>query len=238
MIKSGSYLLYILVICSFFCGMHVMNAQTNFRYSEDRVIRDGFHVAPVIVSTKGYAFGVGYAIPLKPRLMFHGTLGYLVTSYLDQLEINAQGIVLSPSVIFFPDRSPNYKGIILGLEMPLMFYNMKKHNWISRTVTGEENTFIYEEYERTNAKAFQAGLGAKFGLRTHRKNTTFFWQPSLTFGVLYQHLMNYTEQDNFNDFIFDNPFISQNTGVAPYFKLEVAFGLYRYKKGTVKTLEL
>lgn len=236
--KSGSLFLTFFICCGFFWNILNSDAQSNYRFSEDKVIKDGFHIAPVILSTKGYAFGVGYAVPLKPRLMFHGTLGYMVMSYLDQSEINAQGIAIHPSIIFFPDRSPNYKGIILGLEMPVLFYNMKKHNWISRTVTGEENTFVYEEYQRTNAKAFQAGLGAKFGFRTHRKNTTFFWQPTLTVGALYQRLNKYTEQDEFSDFFFDNPFIRQDSNFAPYFKLEVAFGLYRYKKEKVKTLEL
>ncbi len=241
MTKYRSLFLIVFFICGLFCPFSEIGAQSNYRYSEDRIIKDGFHVAPVILSNKGYAFGVGYAIPLKPKLMFHGTLGYTVMSYLDGEEIDARGIVLNPSIIFFPDRTPNYKGIILGLEMPVMWYNMQRDDWNWRTVTGEDNTFVYQEYEHIDANAFQLGLGGKFGFRTHRRNTPFFWQPGITIGALYQRLMNYTEKPstNFsNGVLLDNPSANQGNGFAPYFKLEVAFGLYRYKKERVKTLEL
>ncbi|MFZ1358115.1 MAG: hypothetical protein WAS28_06480, partial [Saprospiraceae bacterium] len=77
--------------------------------------------------------------------------------------------------------------------------------------------------------------------RTHKRNYRLFWQPTITFGALYQKLYGYTEvaQDQFNDFnAIDAPYAGQNTGITGYLKLELSFGLYRYKKETIKVLQL
>ncbi len=216
------------------------SAQNGLRFSEDLVVRDGFHITPVMMSTKGYSFGIGYAKPIRSKLMFHITAGYIPYSYLNGEETRAVGVSLHPAVLFFPDRVDNFKGVVMGIEMPIMFYNMRRHDWISRTSTGEETTFVYSEYQLTNAKALQTGLGAKFGFRTHRRNQPLFWQPTFTIGALYQKLFNYTEAEpQFNDFEpLGNVYTRQNTGVTLYVKFEVCIGLYRFKKEKIKVLEI
>jgi hypothetical protein len=216
-------------------------AQDGISYSEDKVIRDGFHISPIMPTTKGFSFGIGYSRPVRSKLLFHGTIAYIPQSQLDGESINATGFSINPSLLYFPDRVDNYKGIVFGIEMPILYYKMQRHDWNWRTSTGDEETFVYQEYQYTKAHALQAGLGAKVGFRTHKRNYRLFWQPTITFGALYQKLYGYTEvaQDQFNDFIaVDAPYAGQNTGITGYLKLELSFGLYRYKKETIKVLQL
>jgi len=209
--------------------------------TEDKVIRDGFHIAPLVPTTKGLTFGVGYSRPISPKLLFHTTLCYMPTSSLDGQTINARGGAITPAILYLPGRTDNYKGIIMGVELPIMFYNMRRHDWVTQTSIGPEGTVVYNKYNYINANALQGGLGARFGFRTQRRNNAFFWQPSVSFGILAQKLFNYEEVEP----VFDNfglqpisEFASQKNGIAPYAKLEVAFGLYRFKKERQQVLEL
>lgn len=227
-----SLLLFIPVLCF---------AQREVFITEGKLIRDGFHIAPLVPTTKGLTFGAGYSRPVSPKMLFHSTLCYMPFSTLNGNEINTIGFALTPSLLYLPGRTDNYKGIIVGVEMPIMYYTMRLHDWKSNTSVGQTGTVVYSQYNYVKANALQAGLGARFGFRTQKRNHPFFWQPSVSFGVLAQKLFNYVEDESrLNTFGIrsTSKFEAQNDGFAPYAKLELAFGLYRFKKQKIKELEL
>jgi|GEM_PF-1344874 len=209
--------------------------------SRDKLIRDGFHIAPIAPTTKGFTFGIGYSRPVAPKMMAHITLAYLPVSVLNGERINSAGVALTPAWIYFPGRIDNYKGFTFGAELPISFYNMHKQEWISNTAINEVSTFEYERYRNTEANALQVGLAARFGFRTHRRNYRFFWQPNVCLGFLYQQLYGLKEDDllpNISDIKRRDSFARQDNGFAPYARLEIVFGLYRFKKQTVQAVEL
>ena len=216
-------------------------SQREVKITEGRVIRDGFHIAPLVPTTKGLTFGMGYSRPVGPKALFHSTLCYIPFSTLNGDQINTVGFTLTPAFLYLPGRTDNYKGIIIGAELPVLYYTMRHHDWSSNTSVGQTGTVVFSRYKFVKASALQAGLGARFGFRTQKRNHPFFWQPSVSFGFLVQKLFNYVEDESrLNTFGIQSSskFESQNDGIAPYAKLEVAFGLYRFKKQKVEELEL
>lgn len=209
--------------------------------SRDKLIRDGFHIAPIAPTTKGFTFGIGYSRPVASKMMAHVTLAYLPVSVLNGEAINSSGFALTPALIYFPGRIDNYKGFTFGAELPVSFYNMRKNEWINNTAINEVSSFEYQRYRKTEANALQFGLAGRFGFRTHRRNFRFFWQPNVCVGFLYQRLYGFKEDELLPN-VFDGrrrgAFANQDNGFAPYARLEIAFGLYRFKKETVQAVEL
>jgi len=227
-------ILILLVLCSV-----TLRAQ-DIIVREERVIKDGFHIAPVGLTSKGYTIGIGYSKPIAPSLMFHGTVGYLLNSFLENTEASAAGVQITPSLLYFPDKTDNYKGVTLGLELPVFYYKVNRSWWVSNTSLNEISTFEYQKYHTVNATALQGGIALRFGFRTHKLNHAFFWQPNISGGFLFQKLKGYTEASNISteSYPLNENFRRQNSGVAPYYRLEVAFGLYRYKAESIKVIEM
>lgn len=221
-----------------FCSVAVSAQEVIVR--EEKIIRDGFHIAPVGFTSKGYTVGVGYSRPIAPALMLHGTAGYMLSSYFEQEECSASGVQITPSLLYFPDNSDNYKGICLGLELPIFYYKVSRSWWVSNTSLNEISTFEYQKYHTAKATAIQGGVAARFGFRTHKLNHKFFWQPNISGGILFQKLNGYKEQYNYSsdNLPLNESLHRQQSGMAPYFRFEIAFGLYRYKAETVKVIEM
>lgn len=217
-------------------------SQINYSISEDKVIHWGGHISPFNFSTRGISVGVGASKPIAPRIMGYLTVGAITASYLELELSKAFGVQLKPAVLYFPGIIDNYKGMVVGLEMPVYMIGINRNIWARKTTTGDLETFEYLEFNRVQARSFQAGLGAVFGLRTHRRNQTFFWQPTLSFGVIYKNLSRYQEVNVRDDFFRNNEtdriWLSQNKGLAPYVNLEIIYGLYKYRKKGVKMMEL
>ncbi|HRG43900.1 MAG TPA: hypothetical protein PKY97_05530 [Saprospiraceae bacterium] len=222
-------------VCLFF--PIILHAQDPI-VTEYRIIKDAFHIVPICPTTKGNTIGIGYARPIAPKWMVHGTVAYLFDSFLDGDPVHASGIHFTPSIIYFPGVIDNYKGFTLGVEIPFYYYRMKKSDWVDVTIINETGSISYEQFQEVRPHAIQFGLAGRVGLRTHKVNKTFFWQPNFCLGFLRQSLVGYTENpDIINGFIQSTVFSDQSANIAPYIRLEIAFGLYRYSNTTIKTIE-
>ena len=89
---------YIFIATIFTLFYWQAKAQDGISYSEDKVIRDGFHISPIMPTTKGFSFGVGYSRPVRSKLVFHGPRAYIPQSQLDGESINATGFSINPSL--------------------------------------------------------------------------------------------------------------------------------------------
>ena len=207
-------------------------AQYKANYVRDKTIDWGIHISPVISGIKTNAFGLGFSKPVGPKLMGHITASYIYWGQLNGESMSANGLELSPRILYFPDPVDNYKGLIIGLEVPVSYHTIRDAKWANVYTIGGVMPVRYEKYEHIKAKMFQTGLGFQVGLRTHKRNHRVFWQPTMTLGLLYQTLSDYEESVKLN------AFERQATGFACYYKLEIAIGFYKFKKKTISTLSL
>lgn len=223
--------LLLILFLLFICCLR-SQAQYKAKYIQDKTIDWGIHISPLVYGTKGYAAGAGFSKPLGPKMMGHITAAYIYMGYLNGEFMRSDGLELTPRILFFPDRVVNHKGFVYGFEVPVSYHTIKDGKWKSYQTLGGVVPVSYQRYEHIKAKMFQTGLGFQTGLRTHKRNSRAFWQPTLTLGLLYQKLSDYTETEELD------AFMSQKSGLGLYFKLEVAIGFYKFKKKTVSVLSL
>ncbi|MCO6459778.1 MAG: hypothetical protein J5I59_00105 [Saprospiraceae bacterium] len=224
-----------ILICCLFMPLFLTGQEALVK--EYRIIRDAFHIVPLAPSSKGNSIGVGYARPIAPKWMIHGTVSYLYSSTLEDSPARASGIVFTPALIYLPGTVDNYKGFTFGVELPVLAYTIKRNQWNTVTVINETGSLSFQKFQLIRARAFQGGVAGRVGFRTHKLNHTFFWQPNFCLGILFQHIKDYDKPTTNGSNFIGNPFTNQTEKAAPYVRLEIAFGLYRYKKQTLQTIQ-